>query len=115
LLILFFLHVLTVAQEGKAEKLKENLTNVKNILKRKLTLDCVSQEKSELVRLSVSTNSPVRTKDEDLGKLCNKSMRMRSKRMTLAHISLYSKFLIGGQNQGRGFRQAQQQKHAHAQ
>jgi hypothetical protein len=31
-----------------------------------------------MVRLSVSTNSPVRTKDEDLGKRNNKSMRMRS-------------------------------------
>ena len=37
------------------------------------------QEKSEMVRLSVSTNSPVRTKDEDLGKPNNKSLRMRSK------------------------------------
>jgi hypothetical protein len=31
-----------------------------------------------MVRLSVSTNSPVRTKDEDLGKLNNESLRMRS-------------------------------------
>jgi hypothetical protein len=67
-------------QEEKAEKLNEHLTNVKKVLKRKLTLVCVPQEKSEMVRLSVSTNSPVRTKDEDLGKLCNKSMRMRSKK-----------------------------------
>jgi hypothetical protein len=88
-------------QEEKAEKLNEHLTNVKKVLKRKLTLVCVPQEKSEMVRLSVSTNSPVRTKDEDLGKLCNKSMRMRSNRMVLAHISLHPKLLIGGKNQGR--------------
>jgi hypothetical protein len=67
-----------------------------------------------MVRLSVSTNSPVRTKDEDLGKLNNKSMRMRSNRMQPAHISPFL-LLIGGKNQGRGFRQALQQKHAHAQ
>jgi hypothetical protein len=54
-----------------------------------------------MVRLSVSTNSPVRTKDEDLGKLNNKSMRMRSNSMSPAHISLYPKLLIEGKNQGR--------------
>jgi hypothetical protein len=41
-------------------------------------------------------------------------MRMGSNRIALAHISLYPKLLIGGKNQGGGFRQ-QQQKHAHAQ